>query len=182
MKTIAAAILTATLLIGSSAFAREFKGVKMPDTTTVDGQELKLKGMGLRSKFVFDVYVAGLYLADPSKDALSDQARQVKIVMLRELSKDQIADAIKEGFQKNAASDMPKLKDRLDKLMGVLESAKKGDTLTLTYVPGKGTLVSGRGKDLTTIEGADFANALFSVWLGKSPVDEDLKKGMLGKS
>jgi hypothetical protein len=31
------------------------------------------------------------------------------------------------------------------------------------------------------VEGKDFADALFSVWLGQSPVDESLKNGMLGK-
>ena len=28
--------------------------------------------------------------------------------------------------------------------------------------------------------GKDFADALFQVWLGKNPVDDDLKKGVLG--
>ncbi|MCM2317339.1 MAG: chalcone isomerase family protein [Thermoanaerobaculia bacterium] len=30
------------------------------------------------------------------------------------------------------------------------------------------------------MEGKDFADALFAVWLGKYPVDEKLKDGMLG--
>jgi hypothetical protein len=30
------------------------------------------------------------------------------------------------------------------------------------------------------VEGKDFADALFSVWLGKDPADDDLKAGMLG--
>jgi hypothetical protein len=31
------------------------------------------------------------------------------------------------------------------------------------------------------VQGKDFADALFSVWLGKQPVDDGLKKAMLGK-
>jgi hypothetical protein len=58
---------------------------------------------------------------------------------------------------------------------------KKGDELTITYLPGKGTRVQSKGGQELSVEGKDFADALFSVWLGKSPVDGDLKDGMLGK-
>jgi hypothetical protein len=34
--------------------------------------------------------------------------------------------------------------------------------------------------DLVTIEGKDFSDALFLVWLGAKPPTEDLKKGLLG--
>ena len=51
--------------------------------------------------------------------------------------------------------------------------------LTLTYVPDKGTVVSGAGKE-TVIPGKDFADALFTVWLGPDPVDGDLKRKLLG--
>jgi hypothetical protein len=32
-----------------------------------------------------------------------------------------------------------------------------------------------------TIAGADFANALFSIWFGRDPADDDLKDALLGK-
>ena len=32
-----------------------------------------------------------------------------------------------------------------------------------------------------TIEGLDFKKALFGIWLGNKPADDDLKDGMLGK-
>jgi hypothetical protein len=32
------------------------------------------------------------------------------------------------------------------------------------------------------IEGKDFADALFSVWLGRTAVDDELKAGLLGAS
>ena len=55
----------------------------------------------------------------------------------------------------------------------------KGQVLRPTYIPGKGTTVTGQGEK-ALIEGKDFADALFNVWLGQHPVDGDLKKGMLG--
>jgi hypothetical protein len=49
----------------------------------------------------------------------------------------------------------------------------------VTYVPERGTHIkAGRGEEID-IEGKDFADALFSVWLGPLPVDGDLKEEML---
>jgi hypothetical protein len=56
----------------------------------------------------------------------------------------------------------------------------EGDQIVLTYVPGKGTSVSAKGQAKGVIEGKDFSDALLSVWLGGNPVQEDLKKALLG--
>lgn len=170
-------------LLAFSAFAGELNGVKMADDVTVDGKALKLNGMGLRRKFIVDVYVAGLYLEHPSKDAgailKTDEARRVDLKMLRDLDSKTIVDAIRTGFDKNASSQMAALKERLDTFCGLVPNVKKTQTLVITYVPGKGTSISGAGES-TVVAGKDFADALFSVWIGKSPVDDSLKAGMLG--
>ena len=133
---------------------------------------------------VFKVYVAGLYVEEPSKDPAvlltRDQARRVEMAMLRDLEKGKIVEAINAGFEKNNADKMPALKDRLAKFVGVIPDIKEGQRLSVTYLPGKGTTVEGPGGVSFTADGKDFADALFSVWLGKNPVDDDLKKGMLG--
>jgi len=170
-------------LIGVSALAGELKGVKMPDEVTVDGKALKLNGMGLRVKFIVSVYVAGLYVENVSKDPATilkaDESRRVDMKMLRDLDQKAIVEAIRTGFEKNSGSQMGALKERLDTFCALIPSLKEGQTLTLTYVPGKGTSVAGAGAS-TFVAGKDFGDALFSVWLGKSPVDDGLKKGMLG--
>lgn len=184
MKRTAALALVVSLAAATSAFAREVAGVSLPDTTTVDGKTLKLNGAGLRTKMVFKVYVAGLYLEKPSNDATgviaSDQAKRMNLSILRNLSQAQINDAINEGFEKNSKAQMAALKPRLDKLNAMIPSVSKGDQIALTYVPGRGTVVTARGAEKGVIEGKDFADALFAVWLGPDPVQADLKKGLLG--
>jgi hypothetical protein len=100
--------------------------------------------------------------------------------MLRDLGKDKIVEAIKAGVEKNSGDKMAALKDRLEKFSNAIPDLKEGQVLSITYTPGKGTAVKGGGGEEMVVEGKDFADALFLVWLGKSPVDEDLKKGMLG--
>jgi hypothetical protein len=127
--------------------------------------------------------VAGLYVETPSTDGAAilakDEARRVDMAMLRDLDKKSIVEAIRSGFEKNAGDKLPGLKDSLEKFAAVIPDVKKGQSLTVIYEPGKGTRVDGPGQSYTA-EGKDFADALFSVWVGKFPVDDGLKKGMLG--
>lgn len=177
-------VMAVAVLFAVPTLAAELEGVIMPDTRELEGKTLKLNGQGLRKKFIFNVYVAGLYVENPSKDGATilkaDEARRVDMAMLRDLEKKAIVEAIQSGFEKNAGSNMPSLKDRLEKFIAVIPDVKKGQALTITYVPGKGTSVSGAGGASYTAEGKDFADALFSVWIGANPVDDSLKKGMLG--
>ncbi len=175
--------ILAAALLAAPAFAGELEGIKVPDSTTVDGKTVTLNGMGLRRKFIINVYVASLYLEQTSKVPAEilkvDQVRRVEMTMLRDLSKTQLDEAIKVGFEKNAGANMPKLQERLDKLLSKLADVKKGQTILIQYVPGKGTTIE-LNKDSYTAEGKDFADAMFAVWLGQYPADEGLKKGMLG--
>ena len=180
--------LALALLLGfavvSTAAAREVAGVTLPDTVSVEGKTLKLNGAGLRTKVVFKVYVAGLYVETPTKDAAalvsSDQLKRMHLSILRSLDRSKITEAISEGFEKNSKGELPGLKARLDRLNAMIPDVEKGDQILLTYVPGRGTVVSAKNVEKGVIEGKDFADALFSVWLGANPVQPDLKKGLLG--
>lgn len=184
MKRILTLAAVLGLALGSAAPAVELAGVKMPDTDTVEGKTLKLNGLGLRKKAFFKVYVAGLYLENPSKDAAailaSNEIKSIRLHILRSLKGSQVSDAIAEGFERNSKSELPKLKPRLDRLAAMIPDVAEGDEIVLTSLPEKGTKVTVRGTDRGTIEGRDFGDALFAVWLGPAPVQEDLKKGLLG--
>jgi len=184
MKRTAPLALLLCFAVASAASAREVAGVTLPDTVSVEGKTLKLNGAGLRTKMVFKVYVAGLYLETPSKDAAtvisSDQVRRMHLSILRSLDRSKITEAISEGFEKNSKAQLPALKARLDRLNSMIPNVEKGDQILLTYVPGRGTVVSAKNVEKGVIEGKDFADALFSVWLGANPVQPDLKKGLLG--
>ncbi len=178
------AAILALLLSATAAPAVEVAGVKLPDTQTVDGKTLKLNGAGIRKKAIFKVYVAGLYVETPSKDSAtlisSSQAKSMHLWMLRDVEGPKISGAIAEGFELNSKSALPQLKSRLDQLAKLIPDVKDGEQIALTWIPDKGTVVTVRGTDVGTIEGRDFADALFAVWLGPKPVQDDLKKALSG--
>ena len=68
-KVILAVMVVLMLIPSASLLARTYKGVTMEDSIEIDGQTLVLNGMALRKKFIFKVYVAGLYLPQKETDA-----------------------------------------------------------------------------------------------------------------
>ena len=178
-KLIAAA---AVLALAGPALARQVAGVEFPETLDVGGQQLKLNGAGVRTKFVVKVYAGGLYLAEASHDAdaivTADAPKRVRMVFLRDVDKKKILETYREGFEKNGAA--PATLAKLDRLAPALVDMRKGAEMFVTYVPGQGTTVAAAGGQPVTIEGKDFADAMFRNWLGPKPADGDLKKALLG--
>jgi hypothetical protein len=182
--SLAAFALSGLFPAARPALAREMAGVSLPDTLSAGDKTLKLNGLGLRKKAIFKVYVGGLYLEAPSKDATAivaaDASKAVRMHFLRDLKKSQLTEAFSEGFEANAKEKATAQKAALDKLLALVPDVKEGETLSFVYVPGKGTTFFAGEKALGTFEGKDFADVVFLLWLGPMPPSEDLKKGMLG--
>ena len=177
------ALILAMSMVGTAARAADLAGVKVPDTLSAGDKVIKLNGLGLRKKAMFKVYVGALYLVSPSKDAgailAADRAKAIRMQFLRGLTKKQLVEAFKEGFEANAP-DKAGQKAAFNKMLALVPDVKEGDTLTFTYVPGKGTTLQIGSKELGVFAGKGFADAVFSIWLGPKPPSDDLKKGMLG--
>ena len=174
------------VLSGLSVNAKEIGGVMVQETLQVDGTELKLNGAGTRSKFVFDIYIAQLYLEQPSNVAeeviaASGRKRIVMHFLHSKVGKDKLVDAWNDGFKNNTESDVvAKLQERIDRFNELFVEVKENDVIVLDFIPEKGTSVSIKGQDKGVIEGKDFNDALLRIWLGKKPVTKDLKKELLG--
>ena len=137
------------------------------------------------------VYVAGLYLPE-KKSAPADVLalggpKRVAMTMLRDVTAQQLSDALTDGFAaNNAPAEQDRYKTQLGELTAIMASlggAKKGDVVALDYLPDVGTrvLLTGEAKGKPIPEEGFFRGVL-RVWLGDRPVDADLKKGLLGQS
>src|SRR5512134_2448715 len=162
MRLFAAAL---ALALATPALAVNVQGFEVPDTLTLDGQQLRHNGSGIRRKFVVKVYVGSLYLPAASSDAeaivAADQPKSVQLRFLRDVTKEQMMDAFRDGFRANSP-DPDKLMARLDRLGTALPAEmKEKSLLQVSYVPGKGSVVQAQGGAEVVIEGKDFADALF---------------------
>lgn len=170
----------------SLLIAGTLKGVTMPDTIQVDDQTLVLNGMALRKKFIFKVYVAGLYLPQKESDAKkileADQIRRCVMHWMRSVGVKKINKGWFDGLKDNTPNYSPELRKQFMKLNGMMEAIKDGELIVFTYIPGKGTEVSVKGKIKGVIEGKPFADALFACWIGPKPgPGMGFKEDLLGK-
>jgi hypothetical protein len=176
--------------IAFPAFAAEVAGVRLEDRDRLLTAELTLNGAGLRKRAFFQVYAIGLYL--PEKKSVSTEVmaatgpKRVAIHMLRDVDADQFAGALADGIKDNhneaeAKALEPRVK-QLATVMLEIKEAKKGMRITLDWLPAAGTQVTVEGKPLgAPIPGEDFYRALLKIWLGEKPVQDDLKKALLGE-
>lgn len=179
--TIAAFLLASLLDLHAGTLA----GVTLPDTIQARGNPLVLNGMGLRTKFGFKIYVAGLYLqqktSDPDAIIKSDAPKRIVMQFLHGASKSQMADAFNDSFNDNAPDAKAALKADVDRFLGQLDTVHSGDQMVFTYIPGTGTIFVVNGGEKLTVPGPAFAQLIFSVWLGPKPPNPELKKGLLGQ-
>lgn len=182
-------ILAALSLSGAVA-AAEVAGVKLADTVRVGdgGPELSLNGAGVRTRFMFKVYVGALYLQQKKTTAaavLSDAGtKRVALHMLRDVSADQFFSALSDGLKNNHVPDqLAKLEPQIRQIEGIFKAvgtAKTGDVIVIDSVADRGTRITINGSDKGLIPGTDFNRALLRTWLGDKPADADLKNAMLG--
>ena len=182
-------MLFSMVYFSASVNARQLDDVDLPDEVTLDDTNvpLQLNGMGYRTKFVFNVYVAALYTETKADSRDAVQAlkgpKRVLLHMVRdEVSQKKMAAAWREGFEENNSDEQFKiLESRLNAFISYFPDLKKGDVVLLDYIPAVGTVAFFNGESKTAIEGADFYAALLDVWLGEEPADDDLKDAMLGE-
>jgi Chalcone isomerase-like len=188
---LAAAAGALMLALANPAAAVEVAGVKLDDTAKVGGKELKLNGAGVRVRAVFKVYAMGLYLQDRKKttaDVLAiDGPRRVTLVMLRDVSGDDFGQAFMTGLNANTdKAEKAKLIGQMTQLGETFANTpgglKKGDLVTLDWVPGTGIVIELNKKSITEpMKEQAFYNALLKIWLGDKPADAALKPALLGE-
>lgn len=184
-KLLLAALL---LCLNATVQAAEVAGVKLEDKAQLGSQALVLNGAGLRSKLFLKVYVAALYL--PEKQTAADaviaggREHRVALHMLRELSGEKLFGAFSEAIEANhTPAELAALDAQIKQMAQIFDAVrevKRGDIITLDYQPSGGTQISVNGAARGTVAGAAFNRALLKIWLGGKPVQDDLKKGLLG--
>ena len=173
-------------MLAAVAVAAEVAGVRLDDKVSVGAQELVLNGAGVRTRVVFKVYVASLYLPQKATElaaVLAKSPRRIQLNLLRTLSADQLVEALNEGLaENNTAAELAAVKSQVDALATIMKSfkeVKEKDVITLDFVDGA-TRIGLNGEAKGSIGGDAFNQALTKVWLGEKPVQADLKKSLLG--
>jgi Chalcone isomerase-like len=193
-RPLAAALLILFTALASPAPAQaqastKIAGVAFDNAARVDGQELRLNGVGTRTVAWFTGYAAGLYLAQPAStpgQAMGGAGpKRLQMRMLVDVPVEEFIKAFHKGVGRNMpAALQPALAEpmaQFDATLRGVGQVKKGDVINLDFVPAKGLLIAVNGQLRgQPVPGADHYAALLSVFLGERPVDDKMKVGLLG--
>ena len=181
----------ALALGGASAQSSNVSGVKFDESLDLRGTKLQLNGAGVRYKAVFKVYAAGLYLT--KKAGTTDEvlaapgAKRMSITMLREIDSGELGKLFARGMEDNmdraAFSKLIPGVMRMSQLFSECKKLAAGDTFTVDWVPGTGTVIGVKcSQNNEPFKEPEFYNALLRIWLGPNPADARLKDALLGKA
>jgi hypothetical protein len=93
----------------------------------------------------------------------------------RDLSASQIQEAFRETLQ---AYDQSKV----TLFVGFFPDLKSGQQATINWLPGGTLETQVAGLKKTPIADKAFAQAVYSIWLGDKPIQEDIKKGLVSRA
>ena len=153
--------LVSALVLGcavSGAWATvDVSGVPLEDTVTVGGQQLHLNGAGYRKRGYFKIDVTALYLQQKATtlDAVENApgAKRLQLVIQQDITGSQASRYFLIDFEASATpAEFAKLITEVSQvgdIYSALPKIKKGDIVTMDWIPGKGLIATLNGANLT---------------------------------
>jgi len=173
------------------AFAQDIAEPKSGAKFAAKDGDTSLLGVGLRTKTFakIKIYAIGLYVADSAiagplkgKAGTPELYRQLvagdfkkKVVMkfLRNVSGEQIRDAFSDTFKNSGVKS--------DQWIAYFTEIRSGQELKIGWTPGVGLETKVAAVDKPAINDKALASAIFAIWLGEKPIQDDLKKDLVAR-
>jgi Chalcone isomerase-like len=201
-SSILTAVICLVLAFSIGAAVQEPKtGVSFEESVNQSGTDLVLAGVGVRTKMMVKVYAEALYLdpsvktdlaqfkseaAKPSENLYNamiqgDFAKLFVLHFVRDVSGEQVSDAMKKALAKHPNMSAPDIqKDMQTFLTACTTDMKDGQILKILVKGDEVTVIPSTG-DPTVIKNGKLADAVPAIWLGKDPISDDLKKGLVSR-
>ncbi|MBI5482081.1 MAG: chalcone isomerase family protein [Deltaproteobacteria bacterium] len=184
-------------------------GVKFDVSKSVLGRPATCIGVGIRKAFgLVKVYAAGLYVDDATGKASfqkllegaggnldslrhspqlyswliqQDFGKSMEWVFTRDLEKGKMTKVIKESLERELGDlSAPDLKEHADKFLAAVDvPLKKWQRMVIVQRPGFELVAVLDGKTIVSVTNKKIAQANWRIYLGKHPVQGDLKKNLV---
>ncbi len=170
-----AALALGAATLGAAAQPVDLAGAKFEPQVQVAGATLGLNGAAIRYKVVFKVYAVGLYL--PARAVTLNEVvaqpgpKRVHAVMLRDVTGSELGKNFAHHFEANTtreefAASISQI-FRFGELFASRKMMKAGESFTLDWTPGLGTIISINGVPQgEPYPGAAFYNGMLKLWIG----------------
>lgn len=171
------------LALITNAHAITVFGVNLQDKIILNNTELKLNGYGIRKKWFIKVYIGALYSAKKitsfQEATKGNFDKVIRIHFLHNVDKNKVIDSIIEAFN-NVSPYLVTSDEGRRFFLQFDKSFKTNDVLDIVLL-NDGTIITKHNENvLGHIKSSSLAYGLLSIYIGDKPIDDELKKGMLG--
>lgn len=185
MRFIIAAMLVFFASVNAQAQFTTIDGTRFTNTIEIQKTRLDLKGAAMLRYLLFiDAYAGAFYLpyGIDGSQALDDVPKHLELEYRVSISADDLSEATTAKIKEAVGSgEFDRLWPKIDTLNRLYRDVKPGDRYALTYIPGVGTQLVYNSTLLGTLEGVDFARAMFGIWIGDTPINAGFRDRLLGK-
>lgn len=174
-----------TILFSNFSHSAELENFKFDNEIKIENEKLILNGLAVRKATIFNIkiLVAGLYLTTKSNgpDLIlnSTSTKEIRIRFMKSISSEKISKMWSEQLLNRCLKDCITLKEQAAQLGKLMIDIKPGDALSFIFFDQYVQVILSNNNS-GKIEGRNFQKALLSLWIGENPLDENLKKGLLG--
>jgi len=182
------AFVTGTWVGASPAHAATLEGQSFEDTTVLADRTLRLNGLGLRGVAWIKAFVAGLYLAAPTKDSAQVLSmpgpKRLRLKIMLEAPSSELTKSLTSRIARHEPEAVQnQIGPRLQTLAGLIDGLgelKVGDTVDLDFQPDRGTVLRHNDRTIgTAVAGDDLYRAVLKIFVGEHPADKRMKEGLL---
>ncbi len=181
-------VLSVVTPVVAQDIAEPRSGVKF---ATKEG-DTTLFGVALRTKTIarIKVYAIGLYVADSAiSGSLKGKAgspelykelqngdfkKKVVMKFVRDVSTGQVQDAFRDSLKGAGGST--------EAWIAYFNDIHSGQECVIAWTPGTGLETKVAGTEKPPINDKSLASAVFGIWLGDKPVQDDLKKDLVSRA
>jgi hypothetical protein len=183
-------ILAVTLAFSGSGSqsveAAQLAGVSLPATTTVGPIKLVLNGIGIRTYSVLEVhiYVAGLYLQQPSHDAnvilSSPGIKLLQLHFVHDVDVNKMRAVWRTELINNCIAPCELSQAALSQFLAALQPIRAGEDVTLIFKQ-DGLDAYYNGSLVGHIADTQFTHLMLAVFIGQNASQPILKRELLGE-
>ena len=187
---LAAATLAASMTLWAAQAVAAPTVTAFEPTADVLGTRLQINGQGTRRRGIFNGYDMALYTQRKvnSVDELLalPGPKKLQFVALRDLPGTELGRLFIKGMGENSPKELTQKHSlsslRLIEIFSGRPKVAPGETFSMEFIPGKGTLFYILGKPQGEPVGdAEFFAMVLKIWVGPAPADTLLKEALLGK-
>jgi hypothetical protein len=178
------ALLLCAVLFATSAAANSVteRGERFDRVVEESGQRYTLLGSGVFRYMIWTAYAGAYYQLEGESEPqpLSDVPRRLELAYFHEIAAEDFAEATEKTLSDSLTLyEFNQVKENLAQLNQQYRDVVPGDRYLLSW-DGEQLRLALNGETLYEDNSAEFASAMFGIWLGERPLGEDFRDALLG--